>query len=146
MITVRIQDAEQIEQRLNVLAERLRLSWDFEVECEVHCRVYQDRRSRAQNRLYWEHLSILARELSTDMQRLSKDDMHDMLRNRFLGMETVRIAGDTVTRLPSTTKLQRGEMYHYMEQVIAWASSVAIDLPIPADNEFMNYRRQQDDV
>jgi hypothetical protein len=140
MIIVRIQQGDQIEQRLNVLGQRIGLSWDFGTECEVTVRPYQDKRTKAQNRLYWKWLQLIAEHVSTGINVYSKDDMHDLLRHKFLGTEEVQIGTEVITRLPSTTKLQRAEMAQYMNRVEAWSTDMGLLLPIPAENEYAKYR------
>jgi hypothetical protein len=140
VIEVIVREEGEVELRCQVLANRLSAMWDFSVPAQISVRPYQDKRTRAQNRLYWKWLGIIAEELRTVKQTATKDDFHDMLRHKYLGTEEVSIAGTVVTRLPSTTRLQRGEMAQYMHRVEQWAADMGVLLPIPSDNEYLKYR------
>ena len=99
-------------------------------------------RSGSQNSLYWVWLSQIAiffSERSTEV--FNKEDMHDWFRNQFLGTEDKQI-GKTVIKgqLISTTSLAPPEMSEYMQKIDIWAQEKGIQLPVPADNEYMKYR------
>lgn len=141
MFSLRVDNADQIEQRVAVLSNRLRAIWAFEsAPAEITVRQYQDKRTRSQNNLYWRWLGVLAQELSSSAAAHSKDDMHDLMRHKFLGYEDVQIGDELVSRLTSTTQLQKQEMSEYMQKVEAWATDMGVLLPIPADNEYAKYR------
>jgi hypothetical protein len=135
-----IRSKEEIRQRLNNLANRLDFGWDFNVPVHVKALPYQDTRSRLQNNLYWKWLTILSDEFSKGEHSYSKEDMHDLMRHKFLGTEEVQIGNDVVTRLPSTARMQRGAMAAYMQRIEAWAVNMGVLLPIPIDNEYVAYR------
>jgi len=141
MIEVVIDDGGRIAQRLGVIENRLHAMWDFTAAAAVvTVKPYVDRRTRAQNNLYWRWLGILARDLSSPVARHTKDDMHDMLRHKYLGYEDVQIGDELVSRLISTTRLQKQEMSEYMQKVEAWSTDMGVILPVPADNEYAKYR------
>jgi len=142
MIEVKIDSMDLIDQRLSGLGARLRMVWDFSVPVIVSIKPYQDHRTRSQNNLYWLWLSELGESFSTDTVRHTKDDMHDMLRHKFLGTEQYQIGTEVFNRLPSTKHFPKGVMSQYMEQVEAWATDHGVLLPIPNDNDYSKYRDQ----
>ncbi len=139
MIEVIIRSKEELPQRLDNLKSRLEFAWDFSTPAHVQARPYQDKRSRLQNNLYWRWLGILSDELSGE-HHYAKEDLHDLMRHRYLGTEEVQIGTETFTRLRSTTRLQRGVMAQYMQKVEHWAADMGVLLPLPEDNEYMQYR------
>ena len=140
MIKFVIDDEADLSERLTALEKRIGMQWDWSVPMEIICKPFESLRTRGQNSLYWRWLGRLAIELSTRQNVYSKDDFHDLLRHRFLGTEEVNIAGEVITRLPSTTRLGKAGMSSYMAQIEAWATDCGIFLPIPADNEYKKYR------
>lgn len=102
---------------------------------ELLFRKWSDTRTRSQNALYRVWCRFIGDTTGRD-----EDDVHDLLRYKFLGNEPVNIAGETIWRLRSTTKLEKPEMSEYMLQIEVWATELGIQLPMPADNEYMKYR------
>ena len=103
-------------------------------------------RSISQNGLYWMWMGQLAESFNSRSKdaNFSKDDMHDLMRHKFLGYESKTI-GKTELKdiLRSTTKLLKGEMHHYMTQVDVWASEVGVFLQHPEDSEYMKLQERQ---
>ena len=65
---------------------------------EVCVRRWHKDRSLAQNRLYWKWVNEIAAQTGED-----PDALHDWLRRKFLGARPVRVQGEIVDFLPSTT-------------------------------------------
>ena len=80
-------------------------------------------RSLDQNSLYWRWLSVLAESFSKRGGKYTKDDMHDLMRHKFIGYESRKIGNTELKdQLKSTTKLTKSEMSDYMTQIEVWAS------------------------
>ena len=92
----------------------------------------KDGRSGNQNRYYWEVVvSILASELG-----YFKDEMHDILRRKFLGYTKPNpTTGEEEWFAKSTTTLNTQEMEEYLESIRVWAVR-ELDIYIPLPNEF----------
>jgi hypothetical protein len=92
----------------------------------------KDGRSGNQNRYYWAVVvSVLASELG-----YFKDEMHDILRRKFLGYTKPNPAtGEEEWFAKSTTTLNTQEMEEYLESIRVWAIN-ALDIYIPLPNEF----------
>jgi len=84
----------------------------------------KETRRTQQNSLLWKWYSVIGDELG-----YTRDEIHDLLRYKILGMESKEIAGEAIETLPSTTKLSVGEFSEYMEQVSRFAASMNIRLP-----------------
>ena len=103
-------------------------------------------RSINQNDLYWMWLGEIAHQTSEkSKQSFSKEDLHDWLREEYLGYETKIVGKKEITALKSTTQLTKGEMYFYMQQVDAFAHSHGFKLTIPEDSEYMNLKRKENE-
>lgn len=85
----------------------------------------KETRRTCQNALLWKWYGIIGGELG-----YTKDEIHNLMRFKHLGMQTVEIAGETIETLPSTTRLSVGEMSEYMESVSRFAGQMNIRLPM----------------
>ena len=86
-----------------------------------------DSRSTKQNRLYWQWIKVMTETGYT------KDEMHVIMRDKFLGYEEVTTKTDVIRVLRSTTDLKVGEFKDYLEQIDIFASEYGIVLPRPED-------------
>ncbi len=74
-----------------------------------------------------------------------------MLKHTFLGYEVVDMVDVTtqlterVRTLRKTSKLDMGEMFHFMEQVERWAVGINCFVTIPDNSEYMKLKRKQDE-
>jgi hypothetical protein len=89
-----------------------------------------DSRSTKQNKLYWQWLTVMTETGYT------KDEMHVIMRDKFLGYEEVTTKTDVIRVLRSTTDLKVGEFKDYLEQIDIFASEYGIVLPRPEDLYF----------
>jgi ribosomal protein L7/L12 len=101
----------------------------------------KDNRSTKQNRLYWEWINVLGTEIG-----YTKEEMHAILRDKFLGYNLVTTKTEVIKELRSTTKLKVGEMKDYLEQIDIFAAEYGIILPRTDDlyYESMGYKRGQE--
>jgi len=84
-------------------------------------------RSIQQNRLWWLYVSILSDSLGYE-----KEEMHDILKFKLLKRERViEKTGEVIEYLESTTRLTRSEFSEVVEQLIRWAATMDIILPMP---------------
>jgi len=105
---------------------------------------FGETRSLNQNGLYWQWMGLQAKHFSKNGSSFDKDDMHDMMRHKFLGYEDRRIGKTIISnQLKSTTKLSKGEMFEYMEKVDAWSVDMGLRLPIPEESEYKDILDKQ---
>lgn len=95
---------------------------------EVRVKPYKKNRTTAQNSLYWMWLGVLADDLG-----YTEDDLHELFKARFLGVEEKQIWGDTVYVARSTTRLTTQQFTEYLEKIEALALQMNITLPHPID-------------
>ena len=91
---------------------------------EVVIKPYKRNRTVEQNDYYWTVLTHISQETG-----YTKDDLHDMMRYKFLGMQKKEVAGVVIEYLPSTTKLKVGDMADYITQIDQWSAERGIALP-----------------
>ena len=89
-----------------------------------------DSRSTKQNRLYWQWIKVMTETGYT------KDEMHSILRDKFLGYDEVTTKTNVIRVLRSTTDLKVGEFKDYLEQIDIFASEYGIVLTRPEDLYF----------
>ncbi|WP_442577838.1 hypothetical protein ACSBOB_20035 [Mesorhizobium sp. ASY16-5R] len=91
------------------------------------------RRSRTveQNRLYWMWVHVVA-----DYTGYDEQELHLLLRERFLGYEPIEIHGKTVHTLKSTTELTVRQFTEYLNRLGRLAYYLDIVLPYPDGADF----------
>ena len=105
--------------------DRLRDGVRFDVKIS-RCR---PKRSLAQNRTYWMWIGCIHEETGNDC-----DLLHELLKRKFLGLETFDVCGQPLERPRSTKTLSTADFSAYMEKVQAWAAvELAVRLPQPGD-------------
>lgn len=99
---------------------------------KINIQKIKDARSLNQNKYYWAVVvSVLASELG-----YFKDEMHMLLRRKFLGYTKVNpVTGEEEVFARSTTDLNTAEMEEYLEFIRVWAIN-SLDIYIPLPNEF----------
>lgn len=102
----------------------------------IEIRRDKDNRSTKQNNLYWMWLKVLSETGH------SEDELHTILRHKFLGYTEVTTKGETIKELRSTTKLKVGEFKEYLEEIDMFSAQYGIILPRPEDlyYESMGYK------
>lgn len=104
-------------------------------------------RSINQNDLYWMWLGEIVSQTNAKLAKgatpFIKEEMHEWLCEEFLGYETRTVGRKEITVLKGTSKLLKGEMYFYMQQVDAFAHSKGFKLTIPDDSEYMKLKQRE---
>lgn len=138
---IRVDSPDVLMSRMENLATRINAFWNWEHPLMVYYEQYKDPRTRSQNNLYWMWLEEMANYYSTRNQQHTKDDMHDLMRHKFLGYND-KLIGNTWIRgqLVSTTDLKKDGMSEYMHKIEQWNTDNGLLLTIPAENEYMKYR------
>ena len=82
---------------------------------ELSLRPYKPTRSQIQNARYWAIVTKISEHTGHD-----KDELHEMLKMRFLGTQTSELEGETITHQRSSARLKVKEFAEYMERCEAW--------------------------
>ena len=107
------------------LAEPIQFDW----------KIYKSKRSVGQNSLMWAWLEHMAKHFSGKGGTFTQEDMHDLMRHKFLGYDERKIGSTELPpQLKSTTKQNVSEMHHYLSQVDMWAATCGCLLPRPEDS------------
>jgi hypothetical protein len=96
----------------------------------VEVKVKRERRTVSQNSLYWLWLSCIMEETGEH-----KDNLHELFKQRFLGVSERMVLGEYRISVPmSTTGLDTKEMGCYLNRVQQFAGAeLGIVLPNPED-------------
>lgn len=120
--------------------------WDFKKPVTWKPQEYKNPRSLSQNALF----HIWARELAvyfvgrgSNPETTTEENMKLYCKQQFLGFEDI-IVGKTVipAQLRKTSKLDKGEMYHFMDKIYHWGIEVGCVLSLPDDSEFVKLRNE----
>ncbi len=114
---------------------------------EIRVIAHETQRSLSANALYWMWLSQMAKSFTERGHTVDKDEMHLLMRNRFLGWHNTRKIGQTQINptLKSTTELNKTEFCRYLEQIEAWATQHGCKLTSPISSEYREYLERQND-
>lgn len=118
------------EERIRENCLRVIGALNLDLPWAVVIRPYKKDRSLAQNRLYWDWLTLIGTETGYD-----KDDLHEALAEKFLPPVPVRaVLGEIIHRRRSTTTLSVAEFTAYLVTIERFAASdLGIQLPRPED-------------
>ncbi len=90
---------------------------------EVEVREYRKKRTNNANSRYWVAVvTPIARHTGYE-----PEEMHEILKYKFLGMETVEIGGKEIQKLRSTRKLTTQQFADYMLQCEAWGAGLGVN-------------------
>jgi len=118
MLFVTVRD--DVKQRAIEHIQSLEGVWDIEIT------KHKKSRSVSQNRLMWMWLNIISNDTGND-----PDDLHELLKMKFLGTEKKVFMGSEIERPKSTTKLSTLEFTNYLDKIETLATSIGIVLPHP---------------
>lgn len=106
---------------------------------------YSNPRSLSANRLYWAWLKEMAAHFSKKGDKYSSEDMHDIMRHKFLGYQKAKKIGKTEIskQLKSTAKLTKSEFCYYMEKIDHWCVDHGLLLP-KAESEYTEFLAKQE--
>ena len=107
--------------------------------CEITIQPYRQKRSQAQNRLYWLWITEISRQIEVpnengELKLLSKEEWHHVCGMKWLGVKTIRI-GKWETAVPgmSTKKLKVGEFAEYLTAIESHFLAKGAVLTFPDD-------------
>ena len=134
---VKLTDFESLQNLLKYLKELTFGEWEIEI------RPMKDDRTLPQNDLYWMWCSLAAKHFSKK-GKYTKNDMHEILRYKFLGYTDGKIIGSTEFKpeLRSTKDLKVDEMHEFMTKVEVWCAEHGLLLPTPADSQYEKKKRK----
>lgn len=141
---VRINSKRESEDRLPFLLKRIE-AWDYSAPLVVKLEPYKDPRSLSQNALFHVWCAELSKAFIKKVPTATKENMKMMMKQRFLGTYDIQV-GKTVIegQVKSSSKLTKGEMVHFMDNVYHWARDNGVLLKVPHDSEYARLQNQQE--
>lgn len=97
------------------------------------------KRSDPQNKYYWSCVVPIVQQGFKDLgHKISKEDTHLFLRNRFLKQEMLSQDGEVIgERLMSTTELTKSAFGNYIAEIVQFSAEI-LNVQIPNPNEQVN--------
>jgi len=133
-----------IDRIIENLVDHVKSQWNWEIPLVIRIEPYQNPRSLNQNALFHVWVRQMVNHFKPKMPELTEDEMKNVCKLRFLGTEDVKVGKKVLTgQLKETSKLKKGEMYFFMEEVYQWCLGLGLQLDTPADSEFMKIRKSQ---
>lgn len=139
-------DAKGLDRAIDSYKNYLLEHWDFSTPVTWKPQKYRNVRSLSQNAL----LHIWVRELAeyfvskgANAATTNEETVKLFVKQQFLGLEDI-VVGKTVIpgQVKRTSKLDKGEMYFFMDQVYHWAIEFGLTLSLPEDSEFARLRAE----
>ena len=96
-------------------------------EVEIRIRVRSNNRSKEQNSLYWKWIDILSKEIG-----FTKDEMHELIKYKFLKRNIVDDNGIEQEIIKSTTTLTIKEFTLLMNDLLYW-SNTTLNVNLPSN-------------
>ena len=94
-------------------------------DVEIRIRERSANRSREQNSLYWKWIDIMSKEIG-----YSKQEMHELIKYKFLKRNTIDDNGSEEVLVKSTTTLTSKEFSRFMNDIYFWSNdTLNINLP-----------------
>ncbi len=108
--TIILQDEKRRAHALKIVSSlALDELWSVTIE------PYQPRRSSQANKRYWALM-----QLYSDKTGYESDELHDMLKAKFLAPKQIEVGGESATVRPSTARLGKTQFAEYMDRVERW--------------------------
>jgi hypothetical protein len=96
---------------------------------EIRIEKLKSKRSIQQNRYWWLAMTILSGELG-----YSKEECHELMKFKFLKRERVfEKTGEVLEYIESTTTLSKSDFADMVTDMVRWAASMGIIIPLPGE-------------
>jgi hypothetical protein len=140
----RIENKQRIDEVFANLKQHILDTWDWAKPLALQVKPYEGKRSLDQNALFHVWIREMVAHFKPARPELDEEEMKSIVKYRFLGTESIKAGKIMIeNQLRHTSKLKRGEMYEFMEQLNQWCLDLGLNLTVPDDSEFMQIRRSQ---
>lgn len=106
---------------------------------------WREKRSNDQNSLYWKWMEELANQAYVNNVKFSGEIWAEFFKKWYCPEKTVDMPLGEPSAVKSTTKLDTGEMHHYLNQIQAWCMREGYTLTIPENSEYQELLNKQDE-
>ncbi len=119
--------------------------WDsMPFPCRIEYKSFSGTRSISQNALFHSWMSQMAQYFTEKGYPITAEEAKQLMKHEFLGYTDLTIGKTEIKgQLKHTSKLDKGEMSHFMDQVDAWAVDKKLFLIKPADSDYVKYKEAQ---
>ncbi|ENM6468897.1 recombination protein NinB [Morganella morganii] len=139
------------ESNKKLFYEQLKSLLSTHPKLSITAKPYRPKRSLSQNSLS----HVWYKEISEYLIRAGRPFCTEAwvkrsLKATYLGFETTEytdvITGEKTQRetLRRTSKLDKGDMHYFLQQIESWAAQFGLILTTPEDSEYMKLKREQD--
>ena len=141
--SVKVFRAAEIEVRLGYIADRLK-QWNYDQPCAITLKPYKNPRTLSQNAMFHAWCRELSAWVIERDPTYTPDNVKLLLKQKFLGTENVKVGKTLIeNQLRHTSKLDTGEMHHFMDEVYHWAFELGYALPIDPQSEYRKLQLKQ---
>lgn len=137
-------NAKQLEERLPFVMKEIN-SWDFKQGLTIKIEAYENPRTLSQNALFHVWCRAMSKHFIGKIPTATPDNMKLMMKKRFIGIEDIQIGKETIEgQVKSSSKLDKGEMVHFLDNVYHWARENKCLLEVPKDSEYQKMLDRQE--
>ena len=92
------------------------------------------RRSKEQNAYYFG----VVLKLLADHTGYTTDEMHEICKYKFLGIDNKEIEGESIPIINSSRTLSTSDFMGYIEEIKQWAATLNVVIPDPNQEDFLD--------
>lgn len=97
---------------------------------------WKDKRSIDQNSLYWMWMNEVSEQAKINGKMFEPELWAEIFKKYYCPEKVIELPFGEQQTIKSTTKLDTGEMHHYLNQIEAWCMSQGFMLTIPESSEY----------
>jgi len=137
-----IKHPNEIKDRIKFFQQFLEQEWCWDKPVAWKVEEYKPKRSLSQNDLF----HVWVRDMLRHFKKKggftgTEEELKLMIKYKFLGTEDVIVGSTTIpNQVRATSRLDRGEMLYFMEQVEAWCIDLGVKLTKPQNSEYSKLR------
>ena len=105
---------------------------------------WRESRSISQNSLYWKWMAELSKQAKIDGNEFSGEVLAEFFKKYYCPDRVVEMPLGESSTIKTTTKLDTGEMHHYLSNIQAWCMREGFHLTIPSDSEYQKLIDKQE--
>ena len=126
--------------------ERHIYDWNFATPLQIELKPYRNPRSISQNSLFHKWCKEISDKFIERVENASPENIKLYLKHMFLGTESL-VLGNTVIKdqVKQSSKLDVGEMLHFMDQIYHWSLDHGIILTVPEDSDYQKEKALQNE-
>ena len=111
-------------------------------EIRVDFKEWRDKRSLSQNKLYWQWLNEISQTQKVNDEYFDSETWHEYFKKYWCPEKYLDLPVGS-TSIKSTTKLDKGEMHHYLNKIEQWCMDKNINITIPINCEYEQLKNIQ---